>query len=149
MHRHGYQGRKFHRKRDQRGALVSGLAGSVIEHGQIETTLEKAKEVVPYLEKLMTKAKRGDLASRRLVIARLGSVEMTHKLFDEIAPTMKSRVSGHLTVKRSRVRRGDNAQLATVGFVEPDKAKQPAEKPAKAKAATKPVAKTAKAKEAK
>ena len=69
MHRHGYQGRKLHRERDQRQALIKGLADSLVKYESIETTLPKAKEVVPYLEKLITKAKKGDLHNRRQVIA--------------------------------------------------------------------------------
>lgn len=64
MHRHGYKGRKFGRERDQRRALLKGLATSLVEHGSIETTLPKAKELVRYIEKLITKAKKGDLANR-------------------------------------------------------------------------------------
>lgn len=118
MHRHGYKGRKFGRKRDQRRALVKGLAESLIIHESIETTLEKAKEVVPYTEKLITKAKKGTLHNRRQIIARLHTLEASHKLVDEIAPKLKGRNSGHLRVERTRVRRGDNAQLAKVSFVD-------------------------------
>ena len=73
MHRHGYQGRKFGRERDQRRALLKGLATNLVEHGKIETTLPKAKELVRYIEKLITKAKKGDLANRRAVIAGLNT----------------------------------------------------------------------------
>lgn len=118
MHRHGYQGRKFHRERDQRRALMKGLADSLIKYEAIETTLPKAKEVVPYVEKLITKAKKGDLHNRRQVIADLQTVASAHKLVDEIAPKLKGRDSGHLRVERTRVRRGDNAQLARVSFVD-------------------------------
>lgn len=118
MHRHGYKGRKFGRKRDQRRALMKGLAESLIIHESIETTLEKAKEVVPYTEKLITKAKKGTLHNRRQIIARLHTLEASHKLVDEIAPKLKGRNSGHLRVERTRVRRGDNAQLAKVSFVD-------------------------------
>ncbi len=118
MHRHGYQGRKFHRERDQRRALMKGLADSLIKYETIETTLPKAKEVVPYVEKLITKAKKGDLHNRRQVIADLQTIASAHKLVDEIAPKLTGRNSGHLRVERTRVRRGDNAQLARVSFVD-------------------------------
>jgi large subunit ribosomal protein L17 len=118
MHRHGYQGRKFHRERDQRRALIKGLADSLVIHESIETTLPKAKEIVPYVEKLITKAKRGDLHSRRQVISGLQTVAGAHKLVDEIAPKLKGRTSGHLRVEKTRLRRGDNAQLAKVSFVD-------------------------------
>lgn len=118
MHRHGYKGRKFGRERDQRRALIKGLATSLVEHGKIETTLEKAKETSRYIEKLITKAKKGDLANRRRVIAGLSTLEMANKLFDEIAPQLKGRTSGHVRVVRTRVRTGDGAQLAIIEFVD-------------------------------
>jgi large subunit ribosomal protein L17 len=118
MHRHGYKGRKFNRERDQREALIKSLAESLIIHESIETTLPKAKEVVPYVEKLITKAKKGDLHSRRLIISDLQTISTAHKLVDEIAPKLKGRDSGHLRVKRTILRRGDNAQLARVSFVD-------------------------------
>lgn len=118
MHRHGYQGRKLHRDEAQRKALFRGLAISLIEHGRIETTLQRAKELVPFIEPLITKAKRGDLASRRQVLSALNNQIATKRLVDELAPQMGSRVSGHVRVTRSRLRVGDNAQLATVSFVD-------------------------------
>lgn len=118
MHRHGYKGRKLHRERDQREALVQGLADSLIKYESIETTLPKAKEVVPYVEKLITKAKKGDLHNRRQVISGLQTVASAHKLVDEIAPKLKGRVSGHLRITRTILRRGDNAQLARISFVD-------------------------------
>jgi len=118
MHRHGYKGRKFHRETDQRRALIKGLADSVVKYESIETTLPKAKEVVPYLEKLITKAKVGDLHNRRQVISSLQTVASGHKLVDEIAPKLKGRNSGHLRIVKTSLRRGDNAQLARVSFVD-------------------------------
>lgn len=118
MHRHGYRGRKFGRETDQRKALVKGLATSLVEHGSIETTIQKAKEVVPYVEKLVTKAKKGDLHNRRQVIGALSNLEVAQKLVDEIAPKLKGRDSGHLRIERTRARVGDNAQLAKVSFVD-------------------------------
>ena len=147
MHRHGYQGRKFHRERDQRRALMKGLADSLVKYETIETTLPKAKEVVPYIEKLITKAKKGDLHNRRQVIAGLQTVESAHKLVDEIAPKLKGRESGHVRVERTRLRRGDNTQLARVSFVDELK-EAPVAKPAEAKA-EKPAAKKPATKEAK
>lgn len=118
MHRHTFKGRKLHRERDQRIALVKGLADSLIKYESIETTLPKAKEVVPYVEKLITKAKKGDLHNRRQVISSLQTLESAHKLVDEVAPKLKGRTSGHLRIERTRLRRGDNAQLARVSFVD-------------------------------
>lgn len=122
MHRHGYQGRKFGRERDQRRALLKGLATSLITHGKIETTLEKAKEVVPYVEPLITKAKKGDLHNRRQIVSALSTVEAAHKLVDDIAPKLTARTSGHLRIVRTTIRVGDNAQLAEVSFVDDIKA---------------------------
>lgn len=129
MHRHGYKGRKFHRERDQREALIKGLAESLIKYESIETTIHKAKEIVPYVEKLITKAKKGDLHNRRLIISDLQTVAVAHKLVDEIAPKLTARNSGHLRIERTRVRRGDNTQLARVSFVD-DLKEAPVAKPA-------------------
>jgi len=154
MHRHGYQGRKLHRERDQRNALIKGLADSLVKYESIETTLPKAKEVVPYVEKLITKAKKGDLHNRRQVIQGLQTIASAHKLVDEIAPKLSGRVSGHLRIEKTVMRRGDNAQLARVSFVDDLKAAPVAKaavkpvpeapkKPAAKKPAAKPKAKVA------
>ncbi len=135
MHRHGYKGRKFHRETDQRTALMKGLADSLVKYESIETTLPKAKEVVPYVEKLITKAKKGDLHNRRQVISKLQTIASAHKLVDEIAPKLKGRNSGHLRVERTVTRRGDNAQLARVSFVD-DLKEAPVAKAAAAPRAT-------------
>jgi len=147
MHRHGYKGRKLHRERDQREALIKGLADSLIKYESIETTLPKAKEVVPYVEKLITKAKNGDLHSRRQVISALHTVATAHKLVDDVAPKLSGRTSGHLRIEKTRLRRGDNAQLARVSFVDDlneapvaKKAVPAAAKPAQAEKAAKPAA---------
>lgn len=118
MHRHGYQGRKFHRERDQRRALMKGLADSLVLNEKIETTLPKAKELRPYVEKLVTKAKKGDLHNRRLIMSKLQTAEAAHKLVDEIALKMKDRDGGYLRIERTNFRRGDNAEMATISFVD-------------------------------
>jgi large subunit ribosomal protein L17 len=118
MHRHGYKGRKFGRERDQRAALLAGLAESLILHTSIETTVPKAKEVLPYVEQLITKAKKGDLHNRRQIIASLQTLEAAHKLMDEIAPKLTARSSGHLRITKTRSRRGDNVMLARISFVD-------------------------------
>lgn len=157
MHRHGYKGTKFHRERDQREALIKGLAESLIIHESIETTVPKAKAVVPYVEKLITKAKKGDLHNRRQVIASLQTVSTAHKLVDEIAPKLGTRNSGYFRIKRTTLRRGDNAELARISFVDDLKeapvaknaaaARPKAEAPvAKPKAAAKPATKATPAK---
>jgi large subunit ribosomal protein L17 len=118
MHRHGYQGKKFNRERDQRRALIKGLADSLVKYETIETTLPKAKEVVPYVDKLITKAKKNDLHNRRQIISHLQTIASAHKLVDEIAPKLSGRNSGHLRIQKTSLRRGDNAQLARVSFVD-------------------------------
>lgn len=122
MHRHGYKGRKFGRERDQRRALKRSLSIALIEHGSIETTLPKAKDLRPDFEKLVSKAKKGDLHSRRLIVSTLASVPAAHKLVDQIAPAMK-RTSGYLRIERTSLRRGDNAQMARISFVDDINAK--------------------------
>lgn len=122
MHRHGYKGRKLHRESGPRKALIKGLADSLVKYESIETTLPKAKEVVPYMERLITKAKKGDLHNRRQVLSGLQTVASAHKLVDEIAPKLKGRDSGHLRIRKIGPRRGDNAQLARVSFVDDLKA---------------------------
>lgn len=137
MHRHGYQGRKLRRNRDQRRALLKGLASQLIEHGAIETTLPKAKEIVPYVEVLITKAKRADLHNRRQIISALTTKDAAHKLVDELAPKLTGRSSGHLRITRTVFRVGDNAQMATVSFVDDIKATVvPAAAPVEAKKVT-------------
>jgi large subunit ribosomal protein L17 len=140
MHRHGYKGRKFGRERDQRAALIKGLVSSFIEHGRIETTLPKAKEIAPFIEKLITKAKKGDLASRRAVIASVSTLDIANKLVDGIAPQLTKRDSGHIRIVRTKLRVGDNAQMATIEFVDEIKEvnkPEPAKKPAATKKAAK------------
>ena len=118
MHRHGYKGRKFGRERDQRRALLKGLATSLVMEERIETTLPNAKELLRYIEKLITKAKKGDLANRRAVIAGLSTQAAAVKLVDQIAPQLTSRTSGHVRVERTRLRVGDGAQMAVIEFVD-------------------------------
>lgn len=155
MHRHGYKGRKFGRERDQRKALMKGLLTSLFEHGKIETTLPKAKDLRPAAEKLITKAKRGDLHARRQIIASVSTLNVANKLVDGIAPQLTKRDSGYLRIVKTGLRRGDNAQMAIVEFVDelspvvkPEKTvKKPVKKaPAKKPTTKKPAAKKAEAK---
>lgn len=118
MHRHSYKGRKLSRKRDQRRALIKGLASNLAVNETIVTTHPKAKELVPYFEKLITKAKKGDLHNRRQVIAKMANTDSANKLVDEIAPKLISRHSGYLRVTYNSNRRGDNAKLSKVSFVD-------------------------------
>ncbi|MBI2588647.1 50S ribosomal protein L17 [Candidatus Saccharibacteria bacterium] len=118
MHRHGYKGAKFGRQRDQRRALMKSLADSLILQGSIQTTLPKAKAVVSHMEKLISKAKKGDLHNRRQVISSLATLEAAHKLVDELSPRLVGRNSGYFRVTSTESRRGDNAQMAKVSFVD-------------------------------
>ena len=112
MHRHGYKGRKFGREKDQRRALERGLMCSLIKYQSITTTLARAKEIRRMTEKLITMARKGGLANRRLIIARLNDLEAAAILFDVIAPQIK-RDSGYLRIERAGLRRGDNAEMGT------------------------------------
>ena len=145
MHRHGIRGRKFGRKTDQRRALMRGLMCSLIEYQTITTTLARCKETRRELEKLITLAKKGGLANRRLIIARLNDREAAGLLVDVIAPQIK-RDSGYLRIERAGFRRGDNSEMGTISFVDEidfEAEKKPAEKTEK-KTDKKPATKSAK-----
>ena len=117
MHRHGYKGRKFGRETDQRRALLRGLECSLIKYQSITVTLARAKEMRRYTEKLITIAKKGGLANRRLLIARLDDIEVADLLMDVIAPQIK-RNSGYLRIEKAGYRTGDNSEMATISFVD-------------------------------
>jgi len=117
MHRHGYKGRKFGRKTDQRNALTRSLMCSLIEHQSIKTTLAKAKEIRRPTERLITIAKKNTLANRRLLISRLDNIAIANLLMDQVAPQVK-RDSGYLRIERAGFRKGDNAELAIISFVD-------------------------------
>ncbi|MFC2385418.1 MAG: 50S ribosomal protein L17 [Candidatus Nanosyncoccus sp.] len=118
MHRHGYKGRKFGRETDQRRALLRGLMCSLIKYQTITVTLARAKEMRRGTEKLVTIAKKGGLANRRLLISRLDNLEAADLLMDVIAPQIK-RNSGYLRIERTGFRKGDHAEMATISFVDP------------------------------
>lgn len=117
MHRHGYKGRKFGRETDQRRALKRGLMKALIENQEITTTLAKAKEMRRETEKLITIARKGGLANRRLLIAKLDDIKAADLLMDKIAPQIK-RDSGYLRIERAGYRKGDNAEMGTISFVD-------------------------------
>ena len=118
MHRHGYKGRKLGRTKDPRRLLLKNLATDLFQYTKVQTTLPKAKEIIPYAERLITKAKKGDLHNRRQIIAKLAIRQSAHTLIDRIVPQLSSRRSGHLRLVKLGRRRGDNAQLASVSFVD-------------------------------
>ena len=117
MHRHGYKGRKFGRETDQRRALLRGLMCSLIKYQAITVTLARAKEMRRGTEKLVTIAKKGGLANRRLLISRLDNLEVADLLMDVLAPQIK-RNSGYLRIERTGFRKGDHAEMATISFVD-------------------------------
>ncbi|WP_457622772.1 50S ribosomal protein L17 [Persephonella sp.] len=122
--RHRVKTKSFHRPKEQREALFVNLAIALIEHGKIETTLPKAKALRPFVEKLVTLAKKETVAARRLLNARLrNNTKAATKLFKEIAPLLKERDGGYTRIyKLDKRRRGDDAQMAIIEFVEhPDK----------------------------
>ena len=133
MHRHGYKGRKFGRETDQRLALTRGLMCSLIKYQTITTTLARAKEIRRDLEKIITVAKKGGLANRRLVIARLNDLETATLLVDVIAPQIK-RDSGYLRIEHAGYRRGDNSEMGTISFVDEVSFEEAEEKPVEKKA---------------
>jgi len=118
--RHGNSGRKLNRTASHRKAMFSNMAASLIEHEQIVTTLPKAKEIRPIVEKLVTLAKKGDLPARRRAISALRGVKHVTRLFDVIAPRYMSRNGGYLRIMKAGFRMGDNAPMAVVEFVERD-----------------------------
>ena len=117
MHRHGYKGRKFGRETDQRRALTRGLMCSLIKYQSITTTLARAKEIRREVEKLITRAKSGSLADRRIIIARLNDIETANLLIDVVAPQI-TRDSGYLRIEHAENRKGDNAEMGTISFVD-------------------------------
>ena len=118
--RHGNSGRKLNRTASHRKAMFANMAASLIEHEQIVTTLPKAKEIRPIVEKLVTLGKRGDLHARRQAISQVGSAELVARLFATIAPRYVNRNGGYLRIMKAGFRRGDNAPLAVIEFVDRD-----------------------------
>ncbi|SNB62995.1 large subunit ribosomal protein L17 [Arboricoccus pini] len=118
--RHGNRGRKFGRTWEHRKSMLANLASSLVKHEQIVTTLPKAKELRPVVEKLITTGKAGDLHSRRLLIARTGDEATASKILDVLAPRYKERPGGYLRIMKAGFRYGDNAPLAVIEFVDRD-----------------------------
>ena len=118
--RHGRTLRKLNRTASHRTAMFANMAAALIEHEQIVTTLPKAKELRPIVEKLVTLAKRGDLASRRLAVSRIRNEEMVRKLFETIGPRYGERNGGYTRVLKAGFRYGDNAAVAVIELVDRD-----------------------------
>ena len=120
--RHGNAHRKLGRKPEHRKAMFANMAAALIKHEQITTTLPKAKELRPVVEKLITLGKRGDLHARRQAISQIRDVDMVKKLFDVLGPSYKERNGGYCRILKAGFRYGDNAAVAVIEFVDRDEA---------------------------
>jgi large subunit ribosomal protein L17 len=118
--RHRIRGRKLNRDSSHRKAMFANMASSLIKHEQINTTLPKAKELRPIVEKLITLGKRGDLHARRLAFARIPDRAMVTKLFDVLGPRYAERRGGYVRIIRANFRHGDCAPMAFIEFIDRD-----------------------------
>lgn len=117
---HGHKKRRFNRTAEHRKAMFANMSCALIQHEQIVTTLPKAKDLRPVVEKLVTLAKRGDLHARRLALAQIRQIELVRKLFAVIGPRYKDRAGGYTRVLKAGFRFGDNAPMAVIEFVDRD-----------------------------
>ena len=117
---HGHKKRRFNRTVEHRKAMFANMAQALIKHEQIVTTLPKAKDLRPIVEKLVTLGKRGDLHARRQAISRLRDPKLVGKLFDVLGPRFKDRNGGYTRVLKAGFRFGDNAPMAVIEFVDRD-----------------------------
>ena len=117
---HGHKKRRFNRTAEHRKAMFANMCVALIKHEQIVTTLPKAKDLRPVVEKLVTLGKRGDLHARRQAIAKIKDVEIVKKLFDVLGPRYKERNGGYTRVLKAGFRFGDNAPMAVIEFVDRD-----------------------------
>lgn len=115
--RHHNNIRKFGRTRNQRKALLRSLAINLILNGKMETTEAKAKEIRPYVEKLVTKAKKNDLTAKRQIVSKLGNEEGMKKLFADLAPKYKDRAGGYTRIIKLPRRQGDGSPMAFIEFI--------------------------------
>ncbi|MEM0898434.1 MAG: 50S ribosomal protein L17 [Pseudomonadota bacterium] len=118
--RHAKAGRKLNRTSSHRKAMFANMSASLIEHEQIVTTLPKAKELRPIVEKLVTLGKRGNLHARRQAISAIKDEAQVRKLFDTIAPRYSDRNGGYIRIMKAGFRHGDNAPMAVIEFVDRD-----------------------------
>ena len=116
--RHRLEGRKFGREADARRLMMRNLVKSMVEHGEINTTLPKAKEMRRYVERLITYGKKDTVHSRRLAYSFLGDRDLVKKLFDELGPAFTDRNGGYTRVLKAGFRKGDSAPMAIIQFVE-------------------------------
>ena len=120
--RHGKVHRKLNKKPEHRKAMFANMCAALIKHEQITTTLPKAKELRPIVEKLITLGKRGGLHSRRQAISQIRDVAMVKKLFDVLGPRYQERKGGYTRILKAGFRYGDNAAVAVIEFVDRDEA---------------------------
>jgi large subunit ribosomal protein L17 len=120
--RHGMSGRKLNRTSSHRKAMFANMAAALIKHEQIKTTLPKAKDLRPIVEKLITLGKRGGLHARRQVLATMRDEAQTRKLFDTLAERYKTRAGGYTRVLKAGFRHGDSAPMAIIELVDRDPA---------------------------
>jgi large subunit ribosomal protein L17 len=118
--RHGKVYRKLNRTPEHRRAMFANMAAALIKHEQIVTTLPKAKDLRPIVEKLVTLGKKGGLHARRQAVSELRDVAMVKKLFDVLGPRYKERSGGYTRVLKAGFRHGDNAPVAVIEFVDRD-----------------------------
>src|ERR1700759_1636922 len=118
--RHGNQGRKLGKTASHRTAMFANMAAALIKHEQIKTTLPKAKELRPVVEKLVTLSRRNDLHARRQALSAIRDEDQVRKLFDVLGPRYKSRPGGYTRVLKAGFRHGDNAPMAFIEFVDRD-----------------------------
>jgi large subunit ribosomal protein L17 len=118
--RHRNSGRKLGMKAQHRTAMFANMAAALIKHEQIKTTLPKAKEIRPIIEKLVTLSRRGDLHARRQAISTVRDLDQVKKLFDVLGPRYASRQGGYTRVLKAGFRYGDNAAMAVIEFVDRD-----------------------------
>ncbi|MCB9994021.1 MAG: 50S ribosomal protein L17 [Hyphomicrobiaceae bacterium] len=118
--RHGKSGRKLNRTSSHRTAMFANMSASLIKHEQIVTTLPKAKELKPIMDKLITLAKRGDLHARRQAISKVRDVDMVGKLFEVLGPRYQERQGGYTRVLKAGFRYGDNSPMAVIELVDRD-----------------------------
>jgi large subunit ribosomal protein L17 len=118
--RHGFRGRRFNRTSEHRKAMFANMSAALLKHEQIITTLPKAKDLRPVVEKLITLGKRGDLHARRLAMSQIRDAAIVKKLFETLGPRYKTRPGGYTRVLKAGFRYGDNAPMAVIELVDRD-----------------------------
>ena len=118
--RHGYRGRRFNRTAEHRQAMFANMSAALIKHEQIVTTLPKAKDLRPVVEKLISLGRTDSIHARRLAMAQIRDADMVKKLFSVLGPRYQSRPGGYCRIMKAGFRYGDNAPMAVIEFVDRD-----------------------------